>query len=141
MKLDELHQLLLQRNALETLPFVAVHEANSTLLNQVDALQLKCEALERQNAALDLSAAGRSGSKGDTAALRNETRLREKVEKLQEELNEILRGKEKDTAQALENANAAADEIGSGWDSAFKAIESVGKLAEGVSGFVMPKLG
>ena len=109
MKLDELHQLLLQRNALETLPFVAVHEANSTLLNQVDALQLKCEALERQNAALDLSAAaGRSGSKGDTAARRNETRLREKVEKLQEELNEILRGKEKDTAQALENANALA---------------------------------
>ena len=106
--LETLHQLLLERNTLETLPFLAVHEANAILLNQVDALQLKCEALERQNSALDSRVAGSGGHNGDSAALRNETRLREKVEKLQEELNEKLRGKEKDTSQALETANALA---------------------------------
>ena len=107
MKLEELHQCLLERNTLESFPFLEVHEANATLLNQVDALQLKCEALERQNSALD-SRVGGSGGNGETAALRNETRLREKVEKLQEELNEKLRVKEKDTVQALETANALA---------------------------------
>ena len=104
---ETLHQLLLERNTLETLPFLAVHEANAILLNQVDALQLKCEGLERRNSALHSGGAG-SGAHSDTPALRNETRLREKVEKLQEELNESLRRKEKDTSQALETANALA---------------------------------
>ena len=112
MNLEELHQLLLERNTLETFPYLAIHEANATLLNQVDALQLKCEALERQNAALGSGVVGGSSNSstgnGDSAALRNETRLREKVEKLQEELNVKLKGHQQATMQALDTANALA---------------------------------
>jgi autophagy-related protein 16 len=113
MNLEELHQLLLERNTLETFPYLAIHEANATLLNQLDALQLKCEALERQNAALGSSrvtggSSNSSSGNGDSAALRNETRLREKVEKLQEELNEKLRVHQQATMQALDTANALA---------------------------------
>ena len=43
-----IYQQLQERNARETLPFVAVHEANATLLNQVDALQKKCDDYERE---------------------------------------------------------------------------------------------
>jgi autophagy-related protein 16 len=124
MLLENLHQSLLERNIRETLPFLEVHEANATLLNQVDGLQLKCEALERENAQLDSSAGG-SGNNGDTAALRNETRLRDKLEKLQEELNEKLKAHQKDTAQALQTANALAltKESHAGLEQKIKKLE------------------
>lgn len=109
MLLQELHQLILERNAVETDPFVMVHEANSTLLKRVDGLQNKCDALQRENAALDHEAAGSSnGGTATGAALRNETRLRDKLENLQEELNKKLKLHQKDTARALDTANALA---------------------------------
>ena len=93
MMLSEIHQKILDRNIRETTPFLSVHEANATLLNQIDALQLKCESLERENSnqqqQLDEGSPGGKGSAN--AALKNETRLRDKLEKLQEELNDKLK--------------------------------------------------
>ena len=93
MMLSEIHQKILDRNFRETTPFLSVHEANATLLNQIDALQLKCESLERENSnqqqQLDEGSPGGKGSAN--AALKNETRLRDKLEKLQEELNDKLK--------------------------------------------------
>jgi autophagy-related protein 16 len=102
MLLQELHQLILERNVVETDPFVAVHEANASLMKQVDGLQNKCDALERDHASISNS----SGS--TTMALRNETRLRDKLEQLQEELNAKLKVHQKDTNLALDTANALA---------------------------------
>jgi autophagy-related protein 16 len=102
MSMKNLHQLLLERNATETDPFVAVHAANAALYVQLDALQLKCELLEREQHVLD------SNNNSSSAALRNETRLRDKLERLQEELNDKLREHQKDTAQALETAKSLA---------------------------------
>ena len=100
--LSEIHRQLLERNARETTPFTSVYEANATLVNQVDALQLKCEALERENSSHQLDEAGGKGS--TNAAMKNETRLRDKLEKLQEELNDKLRINSEDSANALKTA-------------------------------------
>jgi autophagy-related protein 16 len=82
--MEDLYHLVLERNARETTPFVAVHEANATLLNQIDALQAKCEELERDLVIQQekLESAGPSSGRGASAALKNETRLREKLEML-----------------------------------------------------------
>jgi dynactin complex subunit len=87
--MEEIHRKLLERNALETTPFLSVYAANATLLNQVDALQSRCDSLER-----DLIAARQkeeddvavNPSKAANAALKNEARLRDKLETLQQEL-------------------------------------------------------
>jgi autophagy-related protein 16-1 len=112
----EIYQQLQQRNARETEPFVSVHEANATLLNQVDALQEKCEEYERDIASLQQqiddgssnSFGGKASSAATTAALKNETRLREKLEKLQEELNSKLMAHAEDQALALKTAKELA---------------------------------
>lgn len=100
-----IYQQLQERNARETAPFLAVHEANATLLNQVDSLQLKCEGLEREISNLEQQiadgSAGTSGPAAATAALKNEARLRDKLEKLQEELNAKLKAHAEDQASAL----------------------------------------
>ena len=121
---ETLQLLLLRRNARETTPFVAVHDANASLLSQVDALQAKCEALEIENATQQRlieevssgagttgpgSGKGGTGSNTATAALRNEARLRDKVEKLQENLNEKLRLHQEETNKALKTARDLAD--------------------------------
>ena len=85
--MEVLHQLVLERNLRETLPFVAIHESNARLLNQVDALQSRCEELEHdlivQREVLDLHVndpqEGRSGIMTHSIAMKNETRLREKL--------------------------------------------------------------
>ena len=46
--MEELYQLILERNDKETNAFVSIHSANATLLNQIDALQAKCDDLERE---------------------------------------------------------------------------------------------
>jgi autophagy-related protein 16-1 len=112
-----IYQQLKERNARETDPFVSVHEANATLLNQVDALQDKCEEYERDIASLQQqlddgsshSFGGKASSAATTAALKNETRLREKMEKLQEEINSKLMTHAEDQAIALKTAKDLAD--------------------------------
>lgn len=108
-----IYEQLLERNARETNPFVSVHEANATLLNQVDALQIKCDGYEREISVIqqqldDAVAGGANGGKGNsaaaTAALKNEARLRDKLEKLQEELNVKLKAHAEDQANALKTS-------------------------------------
>jgi len=110
--MDVLHQLILERNARETTPFVAIHEANTTLLNQIDALQAKCENLERelvvQQEKLESAGGPVNGRGVQSAALKNEVRLREKLEKLQEELNEEMKRQAEKNASALETAQELA---------------------------------
>lgn len=135
--MEDLYQLVLERNTRETTPFVAIHEANATLLNQIDGLQAKCEELEREllvqrelcdaNVAATgagLSHDGRGGSVSQSAALRNETKLREKLEKLQEELN--LKNKQHTDDQA--NALAAAKELASTKDDTKAHEETIKKM-------------
>lgn len=105
-----IYQRLLQRNATETAPFVSILESNTVLLDQVDTLQNACELAKREIAILrgqllELLASSnnvtgttststgtlRLGSNNATsAALKNETRLRERIESLEEELNHKL---------------------------------------------------
>lgn len=121
---DTIHQQLLQRNALETTPFLSVHASNATLLNQVDALQRQCSAAEREihtlrqqlhesaaGAASDSNASGISinSTAAAAAALRNETRLRDKLEKVQEETNVRLKEQAAQQAQALKTAKELSE--------------------------------
>ncbi len=113
--MEELYQLVSERNARETTPFIAIHEANATLLNQIDALQSKCEDQERElldnqggSAAVSSLHDGRSGTMAQSAALKNEMRLREKLEKLQEELTHKMMMHAQDQTSALEMAKQLA---------------------------------
>jgi autophagy-related protein 16 len=112
--MEEIHRLILKRNAVETSPFLLVHAANATLLNQVDALQTKCDSLERECAEQkqqleEGSVSGSGNNRAAAAALKSEARLREKVEKLQEELNEKLRLHSEDAEAALKAAKELSD--------------------------------
>lgn len=95
--LEELQRRVEERNAIETAPFLSVHAANAALQSLVDTLQERCEGLEKevmeQQHQLDEISEGTNGrsNKRLSAALKTEARLRDKIEKLQEELNEKLR--------------------------------------------------
>jgi autophagy-related protein 16 len=106
--MEVLHQLVLERNARETTSFVEIHEASSTLLNQLDALQAKCDDLERelvvQQEKLESAGGPVNGAQSASIAIRNEVRLREKLEKLQEELNEKMKQQAEENTSALETA-------------------------------------
>ena len=112
-----IYEQLLERNARETLPFVSVHEANATLLNQIDALQSKCDGYEREVSILqqqvdDNAGSSHNGGKGNsaaTAALKNEARFRDKLEKLQEEMNSKLKSHAEDQASALKTAKELSE--------------------------------
>jgi chromosome segregation ATPase len=114
--MEILHELVQGRNRLETLPFVAIHESNARLLNQIDALQSRCDELEHdlivQREVLDRHAndpqEGRSGTMTQSIAMKHETRLREKLEKLQEELNQKFKIHADDQASALQTAKDLA---------------------------------
>jgi autophagy-related protein 16 len=113
--MDDLYQLVLERNNLETNPFLSIHVANATLLNQIDALQAKCAYLERElviqteRLQSDSSASGGRGAVPHSVALKEETRLREKLEKLQEELNEKLKASAEEQASILELTKELSD--------------------------------
>lgn len=116
-RMADIYQLLLERNARETDPFVSIHEANATLLNQVDALRNKCDAAEREISTLrqqlseasSSSAGPKSNAAAATAALKSEARLRDKLEKLQEEINSKLKGEAEEQASALKTAKDLSD--------------------------------
>lgn len=115
--MNEIYQHLLERNARETIPFLPIYEANASLLNLTDTLQSKCAAAEREVAALrqelqDSAAMGKGGAKGMSlnnaamkSALKNETRLRDKLELLQEEYNAKLKAESEVQSEALKTAN------------------------------------
>mmetsp|Transcript_11655 Transcript_11655/g.24505 ORF Transcript_11655/g.24505 Transcript_11655/m.24505 type:complete len:579 (+) Transcript_11655:49-1785(+) len=112
--MDQVYNLIQQRNAIETLPFVSLHSSNSQLRNLVASLQFRCESLERQYLELQQLLADqallvnqsnqniiKSGSGG---VLKNEGKLREKIAKLQKDLNEKLRNEVKLAAEAAESS-------------------------------------
>lgn len=115
--MNDIYQQLLERNTRETTPFLAIHEANATLLNQGDGLRAKCERLEREISELQqqlkdaaaTSAGGKSSGVAGTAAIKSEARLRDKLEKLQEELNAKLRVHADDQSAALKTAKELTD--------------------------------
>lgn len=115
-------QQLKARNNRETVPFLLIHEEYNRLLLQVDTLQSKLEASERQNSYLqqqldDSSTAaaavsggvGKGGSGGGggssssaySAAMRNEARIRDKLEKLQEEYNIKVKSEAEEKASVV----------------------------------------
>jgi autophagy-related protein 16 len=112
--MNELYQQVLERNARETTPFLSIHQANASLLIQIDALQSKREGLERDIVAQQqlLEEAGPNNGKtylSQSAALKNETRLRDKLEKLQEELSDKLKIHSEEQAIALTTTKELAE--------------------------------
>eukprot|EP00550_Attheya_septentrionalis_P005774 CAMPEP_0198282502 /NCGR_PEP_ID=MMETSP1449-20131203/2292_1 /TAXON_ID=420275 /ORGANISM="Attheya septentrionalis, Strain CCMP2084" /LENGTH=568 /DNA_ID=CAMNT_0043978767 /DNA_START=177 /DNA_END=1883 /DNA_ORIENTATION=- len=111
--MEDLLNLVAARNATETLPFLSVHAANAALQNLVDSLQSRCDELEGDCMNLqlqleELSEGKNGGGQRLRASLKNETRLRDKIEKLQEDLNEKLRIDMDASAAALKTANDLA---------------------------------
>ena len=129
-----LYDLVLQRNAQETYPFEAIHDSNTTLLKETDTWQRKCERLEQQvieqRESLErVAATAKSGNicdksidettdnnvgKSDmnivelhyaeSAALKNERKMREELERLQGQVK-IQDERYRREAQELEDAN------------------------------------
>lgn len=115
-----LYEKLLERNTRETIPFRSIHESNARLWQQIDGLQNKLEFSEREISKLHQTIDEQmsiSGSKGGgkssvgaaAASLKNETRLRDKLEKLQEEYNEKLKAEAHDQAAALKVAKELSE--------------------------------
>lgn len=107
--LDEIYSLIQQRNATETLPFLPIHATNSHLQNLTDTLQIRCESLERQYLEQQQLVVDQAqliqqhNSSGDKQlSSKAETRLKEKIAKLQDELNEKLQNEVQSTANAVE---------------------------------------
>ena len=120
--MDIIYEKLLERNARETIPFLSIYESYTSLLNLTDNLQSKCSAAERElenlrqqlhdgeSSPLTGSVKGTSSSalNSSTAiqsAMKNETRLREKLESLQEQYDEKWKS-EISTTNLLQEAQA-----------------------------------
>jgi autophagy-related protein 16 len=109
--MEDIYNLIQQRNATETLPFLSIHSTNAYLQNVVDTLQIRCESLERQyleqqqlvvEQAQLIQQHTAGGDK--QASSKTENRLREKIAKLQEELNVKLQNEVQATADALKSS-------------------------------------
>lgn len=122
--LSYLHRCVLERNAAETDPFSSVHSSNLALQSTVDNLQYQCTVLQKEKAEQDriidqlteeldagngASGGGGGGGKGSSGPSKTEARQREKIEKLQEQLNEKLRAEVESSASALKVANELAE--------------------------------
>jgi chromosome segregation ATPase len=139
-----LYDLVQERNARETFPFVAIHDSNATLLKEADAWHDKCEQLERRVVAQQESlervaaAAGSSNFKNsnskttgdnddekkidkrddkivelhyaESAALKNERKMREELERLRGQVNLQEERHQKD-AEELRDANRERTEL------------------------------
>lgn len=109
--MDLIYQQLLERNERETKPFVSIYDSYTSLLSLTDTLQAKCAAaeIEVENLRRQIQD-GKGGSSSSTlntsamkSAMKNETRLRDKLEQLQEEFNAMVK-KERETASSLQEA-------------------------------------
>lgn len=103
--MEDVYNLILQRNAYETIPFLPIHASNLSLSNLADALQSRCESLEKQyfleqqqllveahliEAAVAAAAQTRGGNNNESSSFGN-TRLREEVAQLHEGLREKIK--------------------------------------------------
>ena len=106
--MDIIFEKLQERNSRETIPFLPIYESYTCLLNLTDNLQNKCTAAEREleNLRQQLQDAGSSANTGSAkgtsstalnnstaiqSAMKNEARLREKLESLEEQYDEKLK--------------------------------------------------
>jgi autophagy-related protein 16 len=109
--MEEIYSLVQKRNATETLPFLPIHSANSYLQNLADTLQIRCESLERQYLEQQQLVAEQAQliqqhnavSEKQTSS-KTENRLKEKLAKLQDELNVKLQNEVQSAAAALETS-------------------------------------
>jgi hypothetical protein len=111
--MEEIYHLIQQRNATETLPFLPIQSSHTYLRNLVDTLQIRCESLERQyleqqqlvvDQAQLIQQNAASISNAKPLSSKYENRLREKIAKLQNELNEKLQNEVRSAADALETS-------------------------------------
>lgn len=131
-----LYQLLQERNARETFPFVAIHNSNASLVKDADAWQRKCEELEcdigsKQESLERIAAAGNNNvvsedeknandGEGDehlaglhyaeSAALKNERKMREELERLRSQMMSQQEKHLKDT-EGLKEINKSHSEL------------------------------
>jgi hypothetical protein len=140
-----LFELVLERNARETTPFVSVYEANASLWKLTDGLQTKLVSAEREIAILrqqlvDASSSSTTGSFGKnitsqaalTAALKNEAKLRDKLEKLSDDYNAKLKAESDIQADALKTAAKLQDvqELNSKQEKAMEDLRNELELAK-----------
>jgi chromosome segregation ATPase len=135
-----LYKLVQERNARETFPFAAIHDSNATLLKEADAWHDKCEQLERrivaQQESLERVAAAAGSSNfnkkigdidddnkidkrddkivelhyAESAALKNERKMREELERLRGQVKMREERHQKD-AEELRDANRERTEL------------------------------
>jgi Autophagy protein 16 (ATG16)/WD domain, G-beta repeat len=110
--MDLIYQQLLERNERETRPFVSICDSYTSLLSLTDTLQSKCAAAETEVENLRRQIQDGKGGSSSTlttsamkSAMKNETRLRDKLELLQEEFNVTVK-KERETASLLQEAQS-----------------------------------
>mmetsp|Transcript_9991 Transcript_9991/g.21127 ORF Transcript_9991/g.21127 Transcript_9991/m.21127 type:complete len:620 (-) Transcript_9991:869-2728(-) len=134
-----LYTLVQERNERETFPFVAIHDSNATLLKEADAWHNKCEQLERQVVAkqesLERIAAAENrytnkniGNDGDSsnderrdesklvelhyaesAALKNERKMREELGRLRGQVKMQEARHQKDVKDLEETIKSQSD--------------------------------
>jgi len=87
--MEEILRLIEARNSYETYPFVDAHNANIALQHLVDKLETRCEEYSKQ--ILQLTTEGPAdGGDGRKIISKKEAELRDRIETLQEQLNEKL---------------------------------------------------
>ncbi|OEU20738.1 WD40 repeat-like protein [Fragilariopsis cylindrus CCMP1102] len=116
--MTDLIRLILDRNARETIPFVAIHDSNTILSKEVDAWHSKCEDLEReivvhQEALEEIQQRVKVVLHyAESAALKNERKLMEKLEHIQSQVKDQDERHLKDTErESIENATKSRDEF------------------------------
>ena len=144
--MEDLYGLIQERNARETLPFLSIHASHAGLRSHADALQARCESLERQyleQQQLVATQAQAIESNANAAPAKTEARLRKEIAKLEmtaaaaaiEQSKEASRRKEERAAteQALSNLRMEAarnDEIVAHLQSELENSKSLARLAE-----------
>ncbi len=125
--METLSLLVQQRNARETFPFVGIHDSNLILWKEADAWQQKCDALEKkivaQQESLERLAASVDDQNPDTekrdtielqyaesAALKNERKMREELERLKTQARAHEERHKKDVEE-LKSANQQLSEF------------------------------
>ena len=108
-----LYNLVKERNARETDPFVDIYQAYEALMNLVDHLQQKCQEKDRElleyAAASEIHTADAESEEYKKQASKREAQLRQQVDKLQEELNAKLKLENESTRAQLKQATELAE--------------------------------
>jgi autophagy-related protein 16 len=127
--LNHLRSLIIDRNQRETLPFVSIHQANAQLLNQLDALQSKYDAADREISSLrhqiQQVPISKASAAAASASLKNEARLRDKLEQLQDEYNARLKTVtlEKEASIKMSKDLAAQKDVTAAYEKTIQALQ------------------